>query len=103
MALKGRTPTKAEKKLMEQVADQGCIVCRNQGMPFVPAEIHHIYGKTKVGSHTKILPLCFAHHREGNGEEPISRHPYKKRFVEAYGAEEDLWLQVMAYCKEDEF
>jgi hypothetical protein len=44
--------------------------------------------------HFDILPLCFEHHRKGNKDEPISRHPYKKRFVNAYGTEEELLQQV---------
>tara|TARA_R110000851_G_scaffold81650_2_gene179253 strand:+ start:154 stop:285 length:132 start_codon:yes stop_codon:yes gene_type:complete len=30
----------------------------------------------------------------GSDKEPISRHPYKKRFIEAYGTEESLLEQV---------
>ena len=30
----------------------------------------------------------------GSDKEPISRHPYKKRFVEAYGTEQELLKQV---------
>jgi hypothetical protein len=97
MALKGRTPTVAEKEHMARVADVGCVVCRMKGLGRVPAEIHHIDGKTKKGSHFKVLPLCFDHHRRGSDKEPISRHPYKKRFVEAYGTEEELLKRVQTY------
>jgi len=31
----------------------------------------------------------------GSDKEPISRHPYKKRFVDAYGTEESL-LEVVS-------
>jgi hypothetical protein len=95
MALKGRNPTKAEKIHMDRVCQLGCIVCRNQGVVGVPAEIHHVYGKTKLNAHTLVLPLCFEHHRQGGMEEPfISRHPYKKRFEKSYGTEEELLRQV---------
>tara|TARA_R110002012_G_scaffold239868_1_gene413939 strand:- start:170 stop:421 length:252 start_codon:yes stop_codon:yes gene_type:complete len=79
---------------MDSVSQLGCIVCRLQGFYGVPAEIHHIEGKTKLDTHFKVLPLCFEHHRMGSDKEPISRHPYKKRFVDAYGSEEEL-LQVV--------
>jgi uncharacterized protein YpiB (UPF0302 family) len=41
----------------------------------------------------------------GSGKEPISRHPYKKRFEEAYGTEKELLKQVddMLDKRQDEF
>ena len=98
--MKGRTPTAEEKRHLDKVSNLGCIVCRLQGFPGVPAEIHHVHGKTRRereefrGSHFYVLPLCYSHHREGNDREPISRHPYKKRFVQTYGTEEYL-LEVV--------
>ena len=92
--MKGRTPTKKELAHMNKVRELGGIVCRNNGYLFSPAEIHHIEGKTKEGAHLKVLPLCFAHHRRGGKEQPISRHPYKKRFEKAYGTEAELLKQV---------
>ena len=93
LTLKGRTPTADEKRHMSAVADIGCIVCRNKGF-MNPAEIHHIDGKTKKDCHFKVLPLCYEHHRKGNDKEPISRHPYKKRFENEYGTEEELLKQI---------
>ena len=95
MSIKGRKPTKKEAEHMDKVSQLGCIVCRNTNGFITPAEIHHIEGKTKADSHFKVLPLCFGHHREGGRFRPfISRHPYKKRFEEAYGTEEELLEQV---------
>ena len=99
MVLKGKTPTMAEREFMSKVRQVGCIICRKNGMGLVQAEIHHIDGKTKKGSHMNILPLCFDHHRAGHDGEKsifISRHPYKKRFIEKYGSEEHLHKQVLA-------
>ena len=101
MALKGRTPNKAEKEHMSKVSARGCIVCRKQGLGYVPAEIHHIIGKTKKDCHMKVLPLCFDHHRRGNDSEPISRHPWKKRFEKAYGTEESLLQDVENILQSD--
>lgn len=102
MALKGRQPNMAEASHMADVVDLGCIVCRNKGFNS-PAEIHHTQGKTKPNAHFLVLPLCFEHHRMGSDKEPISRHPYKKRFEEAYGTEEELLSQVEDLLKNKEF
>jgi|TARA_R110000787_G_scaffold26456_1_gene73952 hypothetical protein len=92
--MKGRTPTVKEKKHMSDVAELGCIVCRINGFPNSPAEIHHVDGRTKPDAHYKILPLCYYHHRAGGDVEPISRHPYKTRFEDAYGTEKHLMTEV---------
>jgi len=89
MAIKGRNPTASESRHMDSVSQLGCIVCYKQGLNS-PAEIHHTQGKTKQDSHYKVLPLCYEHHRGGNGEEPISRHPWKRRFENEYGKEREL-------------
>ena len=101
MALKGRAPNKAEREHMDRVSDLGCVVCRMRGYYGVPAEIHHIEGKTRKGSHFRVLPLCFEHHRGGRDSEPISRHPYKRRFIDAYGTEEELLRKVDQYLEHD--
>ena len=75
---------------MDKVQQLGCIVCANRGFPDVPAEIHHTKGKTVKDAHLYVLPLCPSHHRFGGHIEPISRHPYKKRFEDAYGTEAEL-------------
>tara|TARA_B100001094_G_scaffold322508_1_gene371968 strand:+ start:1153 stop:1572 length:420 start_codon:yes stop_codon:yes gene_type:complete len=88
--MKGRNPSKEEKAYMDKVQQLGCIVCANRGFPDVPAEIHHTRGKTVKDAHLYVLPLCPSHHRFGGHIEPISRHPYKKRFEDAYGTEAEL-------------
>ena len=93
--MKGRTPLAAEQRWMDEVRELGCVVCRKYLKVYSPAEIHHVEGKTKPGSHYHVLPLCFMHHREGSANDLyISRHPYKSRFEEAYGNERDLLLEV---------
>lgn len=79
---------------MDKVQQLGCIVCANRGFPDVPAEIHHTRGKTVKDAHLYVLPLCPSHHRFGGHIEPISRHPYKKRFEDAYGTEAELLTKV---------
>ena len=99
--MKGRNPNSKEKKHMDRVSQLGCIVCYLQGFYGVPAEIHHIEGKTKPDTHFKVLPLCFEHHRMGSDMEPISRHPYKARFEKAYGTENELLELVNSMVKKD--
>ena len=84
---------------MDNVRELGCIVCRMRGFPGSPAEIHHVDGKTKPDAHMKVLPLCYHHHRGGNDSEPISRHPYKRRFQEAYGSEKHLLTEVSSLLR----
>ncbi len=100
--MKGRKPTKSEADYMDKVSELGCIVCRMQGRYRVPAEIHHVEGKTKPDAHFKIIPLCFVHHRAGRYDEPVSRHPYKKRFIDAYGSEESLMQKVKTLIEHQE-
>ena len=66
--MKGRNPTAKEKRHMDKVSQIGCIVCRNQGNLFVPSEIHHTQGKTKVNAHFLVLPLCFSASPRRNNE-----------------------------------
>ena len=101
--MKGRNPTAKEKRHMDKVQRQGCIVCRRIGYGRRDAEIHHVIGKTKPNAHMMVLPLCFEHHRMGSDKPPyISRHPYKKRFIDAYGTEEELLALVDNYLVSDD-
>lgn len=96
MALVGRTPTKEEREWMNTIQQLGCIVCRVHFNAETPAEIHHLSGKTDEDAHFKTIPLCHPHHRGGSGTGPfLSRHPYKRRWEERFGTEEELWLKVV--------
>ena len=96
------TPNKAEKEWASKVASLGCIVCLEFYQAPTPAEIHHIVGRSGVNGHLLILPLCHGHHRKGGDKPPfISRHPYKKRFVTAYGSEFDLFEKVCSLLGEE--
>ena len=93
--MKGRSPSVSEKKWMDDVRSLGCIVCRQEGKGHTPAEIHHIDGKTKLGAHFHVIPLCYYHHRQGSDiGQFTSRHPFKKRFEERYGPEVELMFEV---------
>jgi hypothetical protein len=93
--MKGRSPTAAEKRHLNSVAELGCIVCKIHEGTYTPAEIHHIDGKTKPRAHFNVLPLCYWHHRGNNDCETFtSRHPYKSEFESRYGTETDLLKRV---------
>lgn len=88
-------PTAEESAWMDAAQVFGCIVCRLQYGLFVPAEIHHLKDGDRRRGHLWTIPLCYPHHRQGNGSGLcISIHPYKKRFTTAYGSEEWLLEQV---------
>jgi hypothetical protein len=58
---------------------------------FSQAELHHPLLGGKRISDGFYIPLCYIHHRGGkNDEEAVSRHPYKKAFIERYGTEQYL-------------
>lgn len=96
--MKGKTPTAAEKRFHDRLAQLGCIACYLDGRFNEQVSIHHIDGRTKPGAHMKVLPLCGAHHQEGTGNIPdaIAVHPWKARFEKKYGKQEEL----LALCHE---
>lgn len=99
MALKGRTPNKAEKQWMDKVSQFGCIVCwETLGIPHSWCEIHHLDGKTKPNAHFKTIGLCYKHHRDqSNNPMWVSRHKNKKQFEDRYGTEEHLLERTKLY------
>ena len=93
--MKGRTPTQEERVFMDKVASIGCIACLLDGRVMTQVSIHHIDGRVKPGAHFKVLPLCAGHHQEGTGIPGlIAVHPWKTRFEERYGKQEEL-LQLV--------
>lgn len=84
-------PTAADQAWMDRIACAGCIVCRLFFQAYRPAEVHHLLSGGRRMGHLYSIPLCVDHHRGGSKDGPfISRHPYKARFEDAYGAELDL-------------
>lgn len=73
----------------------GCIVCLNKRGVKSPADIHHIHKNGRRVDDLHTIPLCYWHHRAGvNGDEYVSRHPWKKAFEKRYGSEWELYEQV---------
>ena len=103
--MKGRTKTKAESELHDQLREHGCAVCRYIIKPdidfFETPAIHHISGKTKAGAHRLVIPLCATHHQYGTAEHP-SIHANgsvggKAQFKQAYGVDE---YDLLAMCEQ---
>lgn len=97
MKSRQRAVTPAEKLYWDRLATiVGCIACRHDGHFNPVVSIHHIDGRTKLGCHQLVLPLCAGHHQQGTGNDPtlIARHPTKALFVERYGPE----LELKAHC-----
>lgn len=89
--------TKDEALHVSRVQEMGCIACWITGV-YTPAEIHHVLDGNRRLGHKFVLPLCVPHHRGGSDgagiQSFVSRHPYKKRFEERYGTEQEL-LQIV--------
>lgn len=86
---------KDERNYLDDVAQLGCIVCRNLELGETPAEIHHIRSGQgrKRASNFEVIPLCPHHHRNGGYGEAFHAGPqiWQKRF----GPEEVLLKQTM--------
>ena len=94
--MKGTTPTKAEKAFHDELASLGCIACFIDGRYMEEVSIHHIDGRTRPGSHMKVLPLCAGHHQNGTGVPGlIAVHPWKARFEKQYGKQ----MEILDLCK----
>lgn len=70
----------------------GCAACRfGHGRFNDFVSIHHVDGRTKPHAHYYVLPLCAGHHQTGEGEgQFIAVHPWKRRFEDAYGTQDEL-------------
>jgi hypothetical protein len=96
--MKGRAPTAIEAWFMDRVGALPCICCLKDGWENREISLHHIDGRTKLGAHFLVLPLCAGHHQDGTGPNPslIAVHPYKARFEARYGTQMDLLAECMA-------
>ena len=99
--------TKSEREYLNRLAALGCIICRNEGLYGVAAEIHHIRDGQGMGqrashyetvplcaSHYETVPLCARHHRTGGYG--VAFHAGKKAWEAKYGTERDLMAQAQA-------
>ena len=88
-----RPPTKEERRHMDRVASQGCLVCGG------PATIHHVTSdgyKRIARSHKRVTPLCSLHHLIQHGPkesvEALGHAGFKRRYgVDLLVVADDLW------------
>lgn len=62
-----RAPTQAQRERFAAIQREGCICCRECGVGWMPAEIHHLtiggrHGQKRRG-HDYTIGLCIYHHR----------------------------------------
>ena len=92
--IKGRSVTKEQKRFHDMLCqDIGCAACAQDGMFNNWVSVHHIQGRTRSDAHWLVLPLCASHHQD-NGT-AIAVHPYKARFEEKYGRQEDILVKCI--------
>lgn len=90
--------SKAGKRWMADVANLGCVACRNHGYGETPAEVHHIrdgVGRGQRADDTETIPLCPAHHRGTAHPIVPSIHRDKRRFEREFGTERELLAQTV--------
>lgn len=86
-----RAPTVAEREWMDAIVAFGCIACRLDHQQPRPTAVHHVLRGGQRMGHLHTIPLCDpGHHQGGEPLGLISRHPYKARFEDRYGTEEEL-------------
>lgn len=73
---KGRTPTAAERRVMDRLGSLPCIACLMHGKNSPLISLHHIDGRTAPGAHTRVLPLCIYHHQQAAPAELRSEYPW---------------------------
>lgn len=74
--LKGRTPTAAERRMMDKIGALPCIACLVNGKTNYHTGLHHIDGRTAPGAHARVLPLCDCHHQHAAPAAIRLAHPW---------------------------
>lgn len=102
--------TKSDKERFRQLAEMGCIVCRQNHGSFVQSEVAHVTHSGRRVGHKATIPLCPWHHRGVAPEgltQPDMKTIYgpsfakgKAEFEAAFGSEDSLlvatniWLGI---------
>jgi hypothetical protein len=105
-----KKPTAAQIYRFDQLKLHGCIACKKDGYPYVPAEMHHLVEGYRLG-HDFTIPLCAWHHRqvpdipvkkpsvaktdEIRGPSLVS----KRRFIDHYGTERQLLEEINIFLE----
>lgn len=80
-----------EARYMGRVAALGCVVCRQLGYGYTPAQVHHIKEECGAGQRQTTfltIPLCPSHHTDGGPG--VAYHAGFRQFERIYGTELDL-------------
>nr|WP_145340013.1 Ref family recombination enhancement nuclease [Pantoea sp. PSNIH1] len=103
--LKGRTPTAAERVVMDALGKLPCIACLQHGKESPVISLHHIDGRTKPGAHLLQIPLCKYHHQHAAPAHIRTEFPWlvpvhadgitggKAEFSRHNGTENDLMIK----------
>lgn len=106
--LKGRTPTAAERVVMDALGKLPCIACMQHGKESLLISLHHIEGRTKPGAHLLQLPLCDPHHQHAAPAKIRAEFPWlvpvhadgitggKAEFSRHNGTEQELMIKAYA-------
>jgi hypothetical protein len=106
--LKGRTPTAAERIVMDALGKLPCIACLQHGKESPLISLHHIDGRTKTGAHLLQLPLCDPHHQHAAPLHVRTEFPWlvpvhadgitggKAEFSRHNGTEQELMIKAYA-------
>ena len=68
--------TAAEKRYLDKVGQLPCVVCGA-----TPVEIHHVrrYGENR--KHSKVVPLCWYHHRGPEGLHHLGKRAFERKYL----------------------
>lgn len=95
--MKGRAPTADERRVMDAIGSLPCIACMKDGHVNPVISLHHIDGRTALGAHALVLPLCGPHHQQDDSD-PMQRpsvHGRKATFTARYGTERELLAECL--------
>lgn len=94
------SPTKAQVKRFQAIADIGCLACILEGRAGEPPDIQHLLSGGKRRGHDATIGLCPWHHRgqpKGDlrevGMQALfgpSMHHHRRAFIERYGTDDEL-------------
>lgn len=73
---KGRTPTAAERRIMDKLGALPCIACLIHGKVSPLISLHHIDGRTAPDAHAHVLPLCNFHHQHAAPADIREQYPW---------------------------
>ena len=73
--------SKTDPATLSKIAELGCCVCRKNGYPGTPAELHIFSIKQSMNSTKRVqvvLPICCDHHRGETGIHGLGKTKFEK-------------------------